>query len=406
MSISASHTSPKPRRRWWRRFFVTLGCIVLFLLLAGFVVTRLPAFGGKASGARFERMQQSPNWDGGTFFNRQPQWVDYRGGITDLLTGRSSPHANPTEPVVVVRPDPASFATAPASGLRITWFGHSSTLIEIDGQRVLLDPFWGERASPFAWVGPQRWFEAPISLDDLPPIDWVLISHDHYDHLDMASIKMLAPGSAQFVVPLGIGAHLERWGIAADRIHELDWWQSVDSGELRITATPARHASGRMSPASNHTFWASYAIVSPQYRLWYSGDTGFHEDLVRIGERLGPFDVTLVDAGQYSEQWPDNHFGPEQAVEANRFVRGKEMIPVHWALLNLAPHTWTEPVERVLQYARSTGTSVRVLRPGEPTELTAPPTVTRWWPELPFQSAREAPVHSTRAGDPAERYGD
>jgi L-ascorbate metabolism protein UlaG (beta-lactamase superfamily) len=176
---------------------------------------------------------------------------------------------------------------------------------------------------------------APVLLSELPRIDVVLISHDHYDHLDRPTIAAMANGDAMFVVPLGVGAHLERWGIPPARIVELDWWQSTRVGSLEIIATPARHVSGRISPQSDGTLWAGYALLGAQHRVWYSGDTGFHSALEEIGQRFGPFDVTLVEAGQYDADWPDWHLGPEQAVEAHRLVRGKRMIPVHWGLLKL-----------------------------------------------------------------------
>jgi L-ascorbate metabolism protein UlaG (beta-lactamase superfamily) len=242
-------------------------------------------------------------------------------------------------------------------------------------------------------------------LQDLPPIDAVVISHDHFDHLDRSTIEGMRGWKTIFVVPLGIGAHLERWGIEANRIRELDWWDATTINGLDITATPARHASGRRSSSSNQTLWAGYALIGAKHRVWYSGDTSFHEQLRDIGDRLGPFDITLTDSGQYNEHWTDAHFGPELAVEAHKLVRGKRMIPVHWALLSLAPHTWTEPVERTLQAAACQQVDVLVLRPGQPTE---PESIVadgeRWWPDLTWSKAADSPVMSTRAGEPGDRY--
>jgi L-ascorbate metabolism protein UlaG (beta-lactamase superfamily) len=304
----------------------------------------------------------------------------------------------------VVRADPTSFQTPPDSGLRVTWFGHSSALLEMDGSRILIDPLWSERASPIAWAGPKRWYEPPIALNDLPTIDAVIISHDHYDHLDHDAIVAMKSWKAVFVVPLGVGAHLAHWGIADARIIELDWWQSAHIGALHVVATPSRHSSGRLSPNSDQTLWAGYAIIGPAHRAWYSGDTSFHAGLADIGARLGPFDVTLIESGQYDGAWPDNHLGPEQAVEAHRQVGGKTMIPVHWALIKLANHGWTEPVERVLAAARGAGVEVLVPRPGQSVEPTQHPQIPRWWPQLPWQSAAENPIESTRNGDRSERY--
>jgi L-ascorbate metabolism protein UlaG (beta-lactamase superfamily) len=231
----------------------------------------------------------------------------------------------------------------------------------------------------------------------------VLISHDHYDHLDRGAIVAMKAWSTKFVVPLGIGAHLSRWGIPPDRIIELDWWQSAHVGSLEIVATPSRHSSGRVSPNSDQTLWAGYALIGARHRAWYSGDTSFHAALAQIGERFGPFDVTLIESGQYDANWPDNHLGPEQAVEAHLRVRGRTMIPVHWALIKLANHGWTEPVERVLAAARCRNIDVLTPRPGESVEPTEHPRIAQWWPRLPWQSAAENPIVSTNSGNPADR---
>jgi len=273
----------------------------------------------------------------------------------------------------------------------------------IPPRRVLIDPFWSERASPFAWAGPKRWYPPLIPLRDLPPIDVVLISHDHYDHLDYASIIAMRSWHNVFVVPLGIGAHLSRWGIPNERIIELDWWQSTRQGNIELVATPARHSSGRLSPTGDRTLWAGFAIIGDRHRAWYSGDTSFHKELRNIGARLGPFDVTLIEAGQYDANWPDNHLGPELAVQAHIQVRGRTMIPVHWALLKLAQHTWTEPVERVRLAARCHNVEILAPRPGESVEPTQHPVVPQWWPDLPWAPASARPVLSTLNGDPAER---
>jgi L-ascorbate metabolism protein UlaG (beta-lactamase superfamily) len=368
-------------------------------------VLQLPGFGATPSGERRARIEASPQWRDGRLENKQPQWLDIRGALQDAVFGASNPQASPDVPVAVVRTDPATLAVAPASGLRITWFGHSSTLVEVDGVRVLTDPFWGERASPVGFSGPRSWYAPPIALADLPSIDAVVISHDHFDHLDRTTIEAMRGWSTVFVVPLGIGAHLERWGIARERIHELDWWDRKLIRGLAIVATPARHGSGRRTPSSNQTLWAGWALIGPQHRVWFSGDSSFHDDLVAIGARLGPFDITLTDSGQYNEHWPDVHFGPELAVQAHKLVRGKRMIPVHWGRLQLAPHTWTEPVERSLQAAACQNVDMLVLQPGQPTEPSlVPGPGQRWWPEQVWRDARAAPLLPTRAGLTQDRY--
>jgi len=389
--------------RWLRRLTISIAMLSLLMGVVGFAVTCQAAFGEMPTGARLARLQASPQWRDGSFFNRQPQWIDFGKAWHEAVFGAANRFATPGEPPAVVRTPAAALLELPTSGLRLTWFGHSSVLVEVDGVRVLIDPFWGNRASPIAGVGPKRWYPPPIVLAALPPIDAVLISHDHYDHLDRSSIDGMRNWRTIFVVPLGVGAHLERWGIPATRIHEVDWWQSHQVGTLRITATPARHASGRISSRSNRTLWAGFALAGPRHRIWYSGDTGFHDQLSRIGERLGPFDVTLLDSGQYDANWPDAHLGPELAVEAHLRVRGHLMVPVHWGLLSLAPHSWTEPVERVIAAATCRQVDLLIPRPGLPVEPALAGPATRWWPEVPWRSAAEVPIGGTDRGDPTSR---
>jgi L-ascorbate metabolism protein UlaG (beta-lactamase superfamily) len=379
--------------------------LAMLALFAAFVlISGWSSFGATPADRRQARIALSPQWHDGRFGNPRPTWIDVGGALWRTAFGPSAPAQQPDGAIPFVKVDGAALARPPATGLRVTWFGHSSALVEIDGTRVLVDPTWSERASPVGWAGPRRWFAPPIGPNALPAIDAVVISHDHYDHLDRATIVALKGTKAIFVVPLGIGAHLEYWGIPASRIVELDWWEGTKLGVVEIVATPARHASGRMSTSSNRTLWAGYAMVGPKHRVWYSGDTGFQPEFARIGERLGPFDVTLIDTGQYDPAWPDNHLGPEMAVEVHRLVRGKLMLPVHWSLFGLAPHGWTEPVERVLAAARCADIKIILPRPGESVEPTMARLPTRWWPNLPWRSAAQTPVLSTVDGSPSRRF--
>ena len=305
-----------------------------------------------------------------------------------------------------MRSDGRNLSLLPISGLRVTWFGHSSTLIEIDGVTVLTDPLWSERISPVNWAGPKRWYPPPIALANLPRVDIVVVSHDHYDHLDRGTIQAMKDWKNIFVVPLGVGADLESWGIPTDRIIELDWWQTAYIGTINIVSTPARHGSGRFSPNSNKTLWSGFALIGPHHRAYYSGDTGIFPALQDIGDQYGPFDVTLIEAGEYDADWPDSHLGPEMAVEVTRRVRGKVLIPVHWGLVSIAQHAWTEPVDRVLMAAAYTGTVVMTPRPGQSVEpalrLLQPTPV--WWPHLDWRSTIARPVIATKQGDPTDRF--
>lgn len=362
------------------------------------------AFGSTPSGARLTRMAASPQWSGDGFENPQPLWNDVSASTLAEVMFEGSRASAPSDPddIPVVRGDGRRFDTPPATGLRVTWFGHSSLLVEIDGYRVLTDPVWGERASPFSWLGPKRWYPPPIALDALPRVDAVVISHDHYDHLDHPTIEVLRGWDTTFFVPLGVGAHLEGWGVPPERIVELDWWERRSVRGLEIVCTPARHASGRGLLDQNATLWAGWALLGPKHRAFFSGDTGLFDDMQTIGERLGPFDVTMIEVGAYNRAWPDWHIGPEQAVLAHRWLRGRVLLPIHWGLFDLAAHSWVEPVQRVILAAHEAGARLRVPRPGESVEPSRAAPLHRWWPRVPWESAAQHPVRSTHAnGAPA-----
>ncbi|MET0967118.1 MAG: MBL fold metallo-hydrolase [Nakamurella sp.] len=397
---------PRRKRHWLRRTFVVIGVLVAVAVISGLVYVRSTPFGASPSGERQARIEQSPEWNDGEFTNPQPLGsINYLAALSTSLFG-SSDTSSPDPALSIAATDTRLLATPPTEGVRITWFGHSSMLVEVDELRVLIDPFWGEQSGPAALFGTEPFYPAPAALGDLGPVDAVLISHDHWDHLDQPTISAMSEWSATtFIVPLGIGADLERWGIPSDRIRELDWWQSTRIGTVELVSTPARHTSGRDPLRLNETLWSGWALLGPQHRVWYSGDSGYFADVAQIGERYGPFDITLIESGQYDQNWPDNHFGPELAVEANALVGGGLLIPVHWGLFNLSPHSWTEPVERVRAEAECRGRDLLVLVPGEPTEPTAD-TLARqhqWWPELPWRTAADAPVNPTVSGDSDQR---
>lgn len=368
----------------------------LLLAAAPTVAATLDAAGARAEGARLTAMQASPNYREGRFVNALPRAeIPLVESLLRWLQGGE--HTTPAADVPSQRRRAADFAQPPASGLRITWLGHSSSLIELDGRALLVDPVWGERAAPLSFVGPRRFHRPPIALEDLPPLDAVVISHDHYDHLDQGTVEALADRVPRFVVPLGVGAHLESWGVPSQRITELDWWGEFLLDDITLAAVPARHASGRSITLSDldATLWSGWALVGPHHRVYYSGDTAMFPELEQIGERYGPFDATLIETGAYDPLWSDVHLGPEQAVLAHRMVRGSVLLPVHWGTFDLALHGWTEPVERTLAAAERAGVRVAVPRPGESLEPGLVLPARRWWPELPWRRAHEAPLVST-----------
>jgi L-ascorbate metabolism protein UlaG (beta-lactamase superfamily) len=338
------------------------------------------AMGGSPKGERAARVLASPQFRDGRFRN-PTQTRSVASGSTgrtvrELLFGRH--RRRPAGPVPLVTAPTA----ATTSGLHITWYGHSSTLVEMEGARVLLDPVWGDRASPSSLIGPRRMHEPPRPLDELPRLAAIVISHDHYDHLDLASVRVLErTQSAPFVVPLGVGAHLERWKIPSSRIIELDWDESTEVGGLRITAAAAQHFSGR-GFARDDTLWASWVLERKGRRVFYTGDSGYFDGYAAIGERHGPFDATLVQIGAYDQAWPDIHMTPEEGVTAHQDVRGELLIPVHWGTFNLAVHDWTDPVDRVWAEAKARGVRLAVPRPGERVDVDAAPSVDGWWQAL------------------------
>ena len=288
----------------------------------------------------------------------------------------------PLHPVPVVTRNTADYATAPSSGLRATWIGWSSVLVEINGATLLTDPIWSERCSPSTLIGPKRFHAPPLALEALPRIDAVVISHDHFDHLDMPTIRHLGARGTHFAVPLGVGAHLERWGVPPSQIHDLDWNESVTVAGLTIVATPARHYSGRNPRLANRTLWASWVVKGPRHRIFFSGDSGYTEQFRVIGNAHGPFDLTLIKIGASDPAWQEIHMSPEEAIETHRDVRGRVMLPVHWATFNLAFHAWGEPADRAVAAASARGVTLAVPKPGAFVDVASPPPVELWWGNL------------------------
>ncbi|HEV8548022.1 MAG TPA: MBL fold metallo-hydrolase, partial [Polyangiaceae bacterium] len=265
------------------------------------------ALGAAATGERRERMQASPRYADGTFRNTFEVAPGLKKGtagptISEFLCGGQ--RRTPPGPLPSVNPL-GSWLAAPETPLRVTWLGHSTVLLELGGKRVLTDPVWGERASPVTFAGPKRFQPVPVPTTALPPLDAVVISHDHYDHLDYPTIRELAKLEVPFVTSLGVGAHLEAWGVPAERIIELDWWESADLGGLSVTAAPSQHFSGRALGNRNSTLWSSMIVKSERASVFFSGDTGLTPEYAEIQTRLGPFDLAMLEVGAFHPAWGD-----------------------------------------------------------------------------------------------------
>jgi L-ascorbate metabolism protein UlaG (beta-lactamase superfamily) len=378
----------KPRR-WLRRLSIGAGVIALLAVVGAGVaswVLTLPPFGAELSGERLARARANPLYGDGAFANPPPPAPARTSGdalrmLGNQLGGDEVRVPPSTLPVVAVDAK-ALQSTPPSPGLRAFWIGHASVYVELDGVRLLVDPVFSEYASPFD-LGPRRFHRPPIALADLPPIDAVLITHDHYDHLDMTAAQELARRGAAFHVPLGIGAHLERWGVPAARIREYEWWQEQALRGVRIVSTPTRHYSGR-GLNRNGTLWTSWSVIGARHRFYVSGDTGYADHFRAIGEKLGPFDLSFVKVGAYGPGagWADIHMSAEDAVRAHRDVRARRMVPVHWATFNLAFHAWDEPIRRTLAAAQEHKAEVLTPRIGEMMDADRPFSSTAWWEQV------------------------
>jgi L-ascorbate metabolism protein UlaG (beta-lactamase superfamily) len=355
--------------------------LILIGVVAGvYAFFRLyPPFGGRTP---ISQKRRSPNFVGGKFVNQipTPMNIGFRGMLSifrDQL--RTGADRRPAQPLVPERLDVSKLRVAEPP--RITWFGHSAFLLHINGKNLLLDPMFGRAPSPFPAIGPQRFSaQLPATPEELPPIDAVLISHDHYDHLDYGSIQKLSAKVTMFFVPLGLAVHLQKWGVAAERITELDWWDERSFEGLTLTCTPSRHFSGRTLTDRFATLWCSWAIVADKTKVFFSGDSGYGPHFKQIGDKYGPFDLTLLECGQYDPHWSTIHMMPEQTVTAHADLHGIRMVPMHWGAFVLALHSWTDPVERVLAAGAKAGAIIMTPKIGETFAFTAKEyPVEAWW---------------------------
>jgi L-ascorbate metabolism protein UlaG (beta-lactamase superfamily) len=291
----------------------------------------------------------------------------------------------PRKPLGPFKTDISVYQTEPGSGLRVTWMGHSSLFLEIDGVRVLIDPVWDQRASPMQWAGPKRFFAPPVRLEDLPKVNVVLVSHDHYDHLGEATVRRLAElesmREARWVTSLGVGEWLRRFGVQTDKVVELNWTESTTVQGLEITGVPSRHFSGRGMLDRFETLWSAFVLKGSKHKVYFGADSGWWDGFAEIGAKYGPYDLTMLEIGAYDELWSGIHLGPDGAARAFAAMGGTGlMMPIHWGLFDLALHAWRQPIERMIELAGEKGIRLWSPEPGKPTEVVAGVEVrSDWW---------------------------
>jgi len=360
-------------------------------------------------GLRRERVEASPRFVAGSFRNSSGLGPQLQGSTTPVLREFlfEGNRRVPVAPLPSIDPRP-SWVRPPETGLRTTWLGHSTVLIEQDGARILTDPVWGLRASPSSWIGPKRFQPVPVAIDALGPIDLVIISHDHYDHLDAQSVRALARQGLRFCTSLGVGAHLEAFGVPAEHIVELDWWEShtfvsADGrSEFSITAAPSQHFSGRGPFDRNRTLWSAFVISTASHRVFFSGDTGLTDEYREIATRLGPFDLVMLEVGAYHPAWGHIHLGPENALRALNLLGGGTLLPVHWGTFNLALHDWDEPAETLVEHAHAFGARLLMPKLGAAVEPSRIEQLDPWWREI---SVREIELQPQRSPQPRSSSG-
>jgi len=348
---------------------IIAGIILTIIFTVIFYIKLAPQFGARSKGESLERILNSSNFQEGRFKNLVPTTL--AAPNTSMMKNgfkfiKGVPGQSPNRPIETVKFDKEKFIEAD-KGFKFCWFGHSSMILNIEGKIILTDPIFSEKASPISILGVKRFdYTNQYEVDDLPDIDLVLISHDHYDHLDYKSILKLRHRVKHFCVPLGVAAHLLRWGVQKSKIIELDWGESTNNiPGLNLFATPSRHFSGRTGVDKDSTLWCSWVIKSEESNIFFCGDSGYGDHFKQIGEKYGPFDLTMMECGQYNEGWPFIHMNPEESVQAHLDLKGKKMLPIHWGKFKLSLHTWTEPIERATKEAEKLNVKLIKGIPGE-----------------------------------------
>lgn len=359
---------------------------LLIIAVLGVFMTGCSAFGTRPGKEYDDKFKTSTHYnpDEKVFFNRRQDLLkEMRKRAMSFSTFKEwfagGENRKPAKPLPEIKPDMEEFVK-PSDDIKVVWFGHSTFLLNLDGKIILVDPVFSGSAAPFSFM--VKRFQKPVlELSELPPIDYIVISHDHYDHLDIESIQFFKEKKTLFVTPLGVGSHMIGWGIPSNRITELDWWQTHQQDGLEFTATPAQHFSGRDGIHDNTTLWASWVLKTEKHNIYFSGDSGYDTHFKDIGDKYGPFELAFIENEQYNQKWKEVHMLPEESIQAFQDLKAKRYFPVHWGMFELAFHTWYEPIQRISEMAWDKGISLVSPKLGEVVQVNSSYKNHFWWEE-------------------------
>jgi len=360
---------------------------LILIILGGLMFNSCGTFGSRPEGSYLDNILKSPHYNSEkkSFVNRRPKTEMKKdneemgfGFVFEWFAGVKD--SEPKSALPEVKPNLKDFLE-PSKELKVIWFGHSTFLLNMSGKIVLVDPIFSGAASPFSFM--VKRFQRPVlDLNELPEVDTIVISHDHYDHLDMESIKFFVDKKTKFVTPLGVGSHLRKWGVQPERISELDWWEKKELGGVSFIATPAQHFSGRGVFDADQTLWASWVIQNKDHNIYFSGDSGYDTHFKTIGDKYGPFDLAFIENGQYNDKWKDVHMMPDQAAQAYFDLRAKKYFPIHWGMFKLSMHTWYDPIVEISNIADMRDINLVSPKLGEIISITDDLKTDRWWTAL------------------------